>query len=143
MSDRLSVIARRTLHVAAILACAAGVGVWGAVLLAPTPGNIPPALIADGFVPQNVAPVAAWFGAGPALRVQLASSGLIAAGPNSSAILSVDGGAPRAYRVGQALANDLVLSEVRADAIIITQNGQASELPVPALPPIAGITVAQ
>lgn len=143
MTDRLSAVARRTLHITAILACAAGLGVWGAILLAPQPGRTPPALVADDFRPQNIEPVAAWFGAGPALRVQVASSGLIAAGPDSAAILSIDGGTPRAYRVGQQLASDLVLSEVRPDAIVITQGGQASELAVPALPPISGISVAR
>lgn len=122
-----------------MLACAAGVGVWGAILLAPSPPPAPPALAGEMARAEGIGPVAGWFGAGPALRVQVSSSGLIAAGASSSAILAVDGGKPRAYRVGQALSADLVLSEVRPDGVVVTQGGQASEVRVPALPPVSGI----
>ncbi|MBU4612262.1 hypothetical protein IMZ29_17445, partial [Achromobacter sp. GG226] len=88
----------------------------------------------------DTGPVSAWFGAGPAVRVKVASSGLIAAGARSSAILSVDGGRAKTYGVGDALANDLVLDAVRGDGVVIRQGGQTSFIEVPRLPPPTGIT---
>lgn len=142
MNSRFAVMARNGLQSIAVLALAAGVGVWGAILLAPSPQAAPPALPAEAIRGDSVEPIAAWFGAGPAVRVQVASTGLIAAGPHSSAILAVDGGRPRAYKVGQVLAADLVLSEVRAASVVVTQAGQSVEVRLPERPPVSGIAPA-
>jgi len=132
--------ARGLVQALGMVAVAAGIGVWGAILLAPRPGVPPPALAASAPVAADTGPVSAWFGAGPAVRVKVASSGLIAAGARSSAILSVDGGRAKTYGVGDALANDLVLDAVRGDGVVIRQGGQTSFIEVPRLPPPTGIT---
>ncbi len=135
-----SAAARGMVMAAGMVALAAGVGVWGAILLAPRPAAPPPALTAGAAPAADTGPVSAWFGAGPAVRVQVASSGLIAAGPRSSAILAVDGGRARTFGVGAELGRDLYLEEVRADGVVVRQGGQTSFIEVPRLAPPTGIT---
>ncbi len=139
MNRNLPAMARGMVKAAAIIACAAGVGVWGAILLAPTPSAAPAALVAAAVQGSDAGPVAGWFGAGVAPRVKISSSGLIAAGAHGSAILSVDGARARTYGVGQALAQDLVLAEVLPTGVVITQGGQSMEVKVPSLPPVTGL----
>ena len=141
MMHNLSAKARGSVKAAAIVACAAGVGVWGAILLAPAPHTLPAALAAASIQGTDPAPVAGWFGAGAAPRVKISSSGLIAAGAYGSAILSVDGARPRAYGVGQELAQDLILAEVHPSGVVIRQGGQELEVSVPSLPPVSGISL--
>lgn len=140
MIQNSAAAARGLVQALGMVAVAAGVGVWGAILLAPRPGVPPPALAAGAPMAADTGPVSAWFGAGPAVRVQVASSGLIAAGARSSAILSVDGGRARTYAVGAVLANDLVLEAVRGDGVVIRQGGQTSVIEVPRLAPPSGIS---
>src|SRR5690606_7756990 len=64
------------LRAAGLLTLAAGLGVWGAILLAPVPQALPPMLQANAGARQDTEPVARWFGGG-ALRVRVAAIGLI------------------------------------------------------------------
>lgn len=129
---------RRGVQGLAMVALAAGVGVWLAVLLAPAPRPAPPALAPSAVAATDVAPVAAWFGAGPASRVKIVPSGLIAAGQRGSAILAVDGAKPRAYATGQNLAHDLVLVEVLPQGVIVAQGSEETEILLPELPRLQG-----
>jgi|GEM_PF-507924 len=140
MSSDLARGLRRGMQGMAMAAAAAGVGVWGAILQAPEPGVPPPAIAGSPPRDMDVQPVAAWFEAGAASRVKLASSGLISAGAASSAILAVDGGMPRAYGVGQRLAQDLVLAEVNPDGVVLLQGVHRIEVAAPRLPPVTGIS---
>lgn len=116
------------LRVLAILALAAGLGVWGAVLFAPAPRA------ADN------GPVALWFGRDEVLRTQISVLGVIAAGPDGAAVFSVDGGPPLAWRVGDEVAPGIVLRAVGADAVTVEQGGRASRIAAPAAPaPEGGI----
>lgn len=133
---------RRGVQGLAMLALAAGVGVWSAILLAPAPRPAPPALVAPTVNATDVTPVAAWFGAGPASRVKIVPSGLIAAGAQGSAILAVDGARPRAYATGQNLAHDLVLVEVLPRGVIVAQGSEETEIVLPELPRVQGILAA-
>lgn len=132
-------LARRGVQAVAMVAAAVGVGVWSAVLLAPAPRPAPPALVVDVVNATDVAPVAAWFGAGPASRVKIVPSGLISAGKDGSAILAVDGMRPRAFAVGQNLAHDLVLVAVLPNGVVVAQGAQDTEISLPALPTVQGI----
>lgn len=136
-------LGRASVQWLSIAALAIGIGVWGAILLAPTPREIPPALVSSAQPQADTAPVAGWFGAAAAARVKVESSGLIAAGPDSSAILAVDGGRPRAYGVGALLASDLTLAEVRRDAVVLRHGAQQVLIEVPRLPEPSGITPAR
>ncbi len=120
-------------HGAAVLALAAGLGVWGALLLAPKPGALPPGLTAPPPARADAAPVAQWFGAS-ASTIKVAIVGLIAAGERGTAVLRVDGQPPQAYRVGQALAQGVTLTGVHADAIEFSADGAAQRVQAPAAP---------
>lgn len=121
-----------------MVAFAAGIGVWSAILLAPAPRPAPPALAPAAVAASDVGPVAAWFGAGPASRVKIVPSGLIAAGQSGSAILAVDGARPRAYATGQNLAHDLVLVAVLPQGVIVAQGSEETEILLPELPRLQG-----
>ena len=117
-----------------MLALALGVGVWGALLLAPAPREAPPVL--GSMMPQlyDTKPVAQWFGGSP-LRVRVTAAGVISADDGrGAALLSVDGAPARAYRVGQTLAPGVVLDSVSASAMTIAQDGLAEHIAVPAAP---------
>jgi len=118
---------------AAILACAAGTGVWGAVLLAPRPGPLPPMLTAPPPGGGGTIALAQWFG-GSAAQVKVAVLGLISAGPHGAAILRIDGGPPQAYRVGQAIAQGVTLAEVESAGVVLDQAGAAIRVAAPAAP---------
>ncbi len=128
-------------RVLAVLALAAGLGAWGSILLAPRPASLPPAVsaVAAPRAADN-GPVALWFGKDEAMRTQISVLGVIAAGPDGAAVLSIDGGPPAAWRVGYEVAPGIVLREVAADAVTVEQAGRGSRLPAPAAQPApAGI----
>ena len=116
----------------AIVALALGVGVWGALLLAPSPRALPP-MLDPASTEQNTAAVARWFGGG-ALRVRVAVMGLITSDKGGAALLSVNGGTAQAYRVGQALAPGVTLAGVTAGAVSIDQDGVTEQVAMPANP---------
>src|SRR5690606_27378049 len=105
---------------AAMLLAAAGIGLWGALLLAPQPAAAPPALASSQLPGQNMSPVVNWFGGGSA-RVRVAVVGLISSGRRGAALLSINGEPAQAYRVGQTLAQGVTLSAVLPNAISIDQ----------------------
>ncbi len=118
----------------AVLVFAVGVGVWGALLLAPVPRALPPALDTSSHLGQDTEAVARWFGGG-ALRVRVVVSGLMTAdGERGTALLTVNGGAPQAYRVGQTLAPGVTLVGVSPTAVSIDQDGVVEQVAVPPNP---------
>lgn len=131
------------LRVLAMLAAAGGIGLWGATLFAPRPAAMPPALApAAPRTPDN-GPVALWFGKDEALRTQISVLGVIA-GNDGAAVLSVDGGPPSAWRLGDEIAPGIALRGIEAGAVIVEQGGRSSRLPAPLMPPApAAITPAR
>ena len=59
------------LRVLAILALAAGLGVWGAVLFAPAPPALPAPVATPAPRAADNGPVALWFGRDEVLRTQM------------------------------------------------------------------------
>ncbi len=117
----------------AMLALAAGLGVWGAVLLAPTPSAQPPVL-ASSLTPQlDTSAISGWFGGGTS-RVRVALVGLIASDQHGAALLTVEGGKPQAFRAGQTIAPGVTLAKVGPDSIEIDQDGASETLRAPAHP---------
>ncbi len=125
-------------RVLALLALAAGLGVWGAVLLAPTPAALPAAIAAPAPRAADNTPVALWFGRDEVLRTQISVLGVIAAGPDGAAVFSVDGGPPAAWRVGDEIAPGIVLQDIGAEAVTVEQGGRANRLAAPVAPAPAG-----
>lgn len=118
----------------AVLALAVGAGVWGALLFAPAPRTLPPALDSISTSGQDTRAVARWFGGG-ALRVRVVVAGLISAdGGRGAALLSVNGGAAQAYRLGQALAPGVTLAGVGPNSVSVNQDGVIEEVAVPSNP---------
>jgi len=136
--------APRALRVLAIAATAAGVGLWCAILLAPRPSDLPPALATASAPASDTRAVAMLFGADGAIDTQVTVLGLIAAGAQGSAVLSVDGGPARAYRVGAEIAPGLALSAVSPTGVELERNGAlvSAAAPARAAPP-AGIVPAR
>lgn len=129
------------LRVIAMLALAAGFGVWASILLAPRPGALPPAVSAAPPRAADNTPVALWFGKDEVTRTQISVLGLIAAGPDGAAVLSVDGGPPLAWRAGAEVAPGIVLRDIAVDAVTVEQGGRLNRLATPAaLAAPAGIT---
>jgi len=132
--------APRAARVLAIAAAAAGVGLWSAILLAPSPGELPPALAAAAAPASDTRDIALLFGTDGAIDTQIAVLGLIAAGAHGSAVLSVDGGPPRAYRVGAEIAPGLALAGVSATGVELDRGGARLRAAAPARgAPPAGI----
>jgi general secretion pathway protein C len=114
----------------AMLALAAGVGVWAAVLLAPQPSAPPPALASQPAPGQNISALVNWFGGGNA-RLRVAVVGVIASGERGAALLSVNGAPAKAYRVGQILAHGVTVAKVLPDGVSIDQDGILEDIRVP------------
>lgn len=114
----------------AVLALAVGTGVWGALLLAPAPQALPPALDALSDPGRDITPVARWFG-GAALRVRVAVVGLITSkAGRGTALLSINGGPVQAYGVGQSLAPGVALAGITPTSVSIDQDGVVEKVPV-------------
>ncbi|MGB3706569.1 type II secretion system protein N [Castellaniella sp.] len=119
------------LHAAALLAIAGGIGLWGALLLAPQPDPAPPMLAVEPAPAPSLDALAGWFGSGRG-RLQVRMTGLMAAGPRGTAILSIDGAPSRAFRVGDTLAPGVMLAEVHAHGIVVNQDGMDEAIAAPA-----------
>lgn len=126
----------RLARTAAVLALAAGVGIWGAALMAPRSHALPPMLGAARPAGGDTAALAAWFGTSAA-PVKVSVLGLISAGVHGAAILAIDGGDPRAYRVGQSIADGVTLSKVERTGVVLEQAGQSIQVAAPVIPPLA------
>lgn len=117
----------------AMLALAAGLGVWGAIVLAPTPRAQPPVL-ASSLTPQlDISAISGWFGGGTS-RVRVALVGLIASEQHGAALLTVEGGKPQAFRAGQTIAPGVTLAKVGPNSVEIDQEGASETLKAPANP---------
>lgn len=111
---------------------------WGIKVLTPPPASAPPPLAAPP--PREPDPVLAarMFGLVQAAQNVVLSNvqvaGVFSAGPDSSAVLVVDGKPARAYLLGQEVAPGTSLEEVRPDGVTLSGASGKQELHVPARP---------
>lgn len=105
---------------------AAGAGATR-VALASAPGGVPD--------PALIAPLVGLLSPG-SVRTQVQVLGVVAGSHAPLALLSVDGGAPRAFAPGQRLGPSTVLARVAVDTVQVEQGGQLQSLAVPMLPPL-------
>lgn len=117
----------------AVFAFVVGLGVWSALLFAPRPRALPPALDSSSPLRQDTAAAARWFGGG-ALRVQIVVMGLISDGNNGAALLAVNGATAQAYRIGQTLAPGVTLAAVSPTVVSINQDGVIEQVAMPVNP---------
>jgi general secretion pathway protein C len=114
---------------------ATGLAVWAVILPAPVPAVPAPAFNAPQLAGINTGPVANWFG-GSALRVKVQVSGIMtASNGNGTALLSINGQAPQAFRTGQELAPGVLLHSVNAHAITIDHDGELLKVPAAEITP--------
>ncbi len=121
---------------AAQLALAVGIGVWGAIVLAPTPSIVPPGLTAAPPPQGDTAAVARWFGPTPA-SLKVAVAGLIASDKRGAALLQIDNGPVQAWRVGQTLTSGVTLTAVERDGVILDVDGDLQRVAAPTERPLA------
>jgi len=126
---------------------AASVGYW--VLKWPAPASPMRAALSEPTAPSlDSAKVAQLLGAssGSADPTPNASSkykllGVIASGTkNGSALISIDGQPAKPYRVGERLADDLLLQSVQARSAMLAADAQGTGTVTLALPPLPGAT---
>ncbi|HEY0296636.1 MAG TPA: hypothetical protein VGC69_15005 [Bordetella sp.] len=116
----------------AILAAAAALGVWGAILFAPRPDAPPPALGTAGVPHADVAPVALLFGRDAVLDTTVVVQGLIADGQHSAAVVSINGAAPTAVTAGLHTASGVVVRAIDGQGITLDVAGSSAHAPAPA-----------
>lgn len=128
-------VAAVLVHVVMLAIVCAIAAYWAIRIVTPPPTAAPPPLAAPP--PRDPDPVLAarMFGLVKAVsttvvaNVQLA--GVFAAGPDSSAVLIVDGKPARAFLLGQEVAPGLQLVDVHPDGVTIEGPGGRQELQVP------------
>lgn len=128
--------APRIVSLCLIAAALAGLAWWTVALLEPLPRAAPAA--ASGASDEGGArEAAAWLAPGSA-KLEVKVAGALAGGGRGAAVLSVNGGPPQAYAIGDALTHSARLVGIEAQALVVEQSGVRTRLPMPALPDAAG-----
>lgn len=124
--------APQLLQATALLAALAGVLVWSSVFLTPAESHTPvtdsPAALA-----RSHNPALQWFSNRPAV-VDVRVSGVMAGAQGAFAILAVNGGPPRSFRVGEPLTQGVRLAAIEAGAVVIERGTEQTRLHVTPLP---------
>ncbi len=117
------------------LVCAIGT-YWAIRIMTPAPASVPPQQPAAALREADPVLAARMFGlvqaapvASQALNVQ--ALGAFAAGPDSAAVLAVDGKPARVYLLNQEVSGGARLVEVRKDTVTIEHGGVRREFSLP------------
>jgi general secretion pathway protein C len=116
------------------LACVAlisGVTYWGAQWLTPLPG-VPAIDPTPPVSDQTASAVARWLTPGEE-SLDIVVAGVMVSRSAAAAMLSVNGGPPRAYVAGDRLGHATTLREIEARGIVVDRAGTVERLAVPAL----------
>jgi general secretion pathway protein C len=124
-------------HVAMLSVVALIATFWAIKILTPPPASAPPPLAAPP--PRDPDPVLAarMLGLVQAQAVVISNiqlAGVVAAGPDSAAVLVVDGKPARAYLLGQEVAPGTSLEEVHPDGVTLSGAGGRQEVRIPPRP---------
>ncbi len=111
---------------------------WLVQILAPRPAIAPAGSIGDSTAATNLAPSTLLFGrAGQSAKgpeappTNIEVNGIVEAGARGVAILTVDGKAPVAYAVNDAVGDATRLVAVTLDTVTVERNGSKIELKAP------------
>jgi general secretion pathway protein C len=108
---------------------------WGIKVLTPPPASAPPPLAAPPPRDPDPVLVARMLGLVQAARTVVVSNiqvaGVFAAGPDSAAVLVVDGKPARAYLLGQEVAPGTSLESVRPDGVTLSGAGGKQDVRIP------------
>ena len=80
--------------------------------------------------PSGAEQAAAWLAPGAA-RLDVRVAGALSGAGRGAAVLSVNGGPPQAYAIGDALTGTARLTDIEAQALIVEQSGERIRLPMP------------
>jgi Type II secretion system protein C len=127
--------AKYVVHAAGLLLVVAGFVTWGKLLTRPAQ-QAPAAPMQSSQADPTADALAAWFGPGE-LRANVAVKGLIRGNGQGVAVLAVNDGAARPYRVGETLARSVTLKSIETDAVVIDKAGVAERIAAPVLPQAA------
>ncbi|MBT2341610.1 MULTISPECIES: type II secretion system protein N [Pseudomonas] len=115
-----------------LLAALAGVATWSSLLLTSAESRTP------DVAPQRLAervdnPALQWFSNQPA-PVEIKVSGVLAGARGAVAILSLNDGPPRSFRVGERVAQGVRLVSIEAQAVVIERGSEQTRLALARLP---------
>lgn len=116
----------------ALVAALAGVVTWSSLLLTPAESRTP------DVAPQVLAarsdnPALQWFSNQP-VRLEIKVAGLLASPRGAVAILSLNDAPPRAFLVGERLAQGVQLLGIEGDGVVIEQGGERQRVNISTLP---------
>lgn len=120
---------------------------WAMQLLSPRPPVAPASSAQDQQALPELKLASQLFGTPPGAQGPAAATssnvsviGIVAAGMRGSAILAIDGQPPRAFAVGERIGPIQSLFAVRADGVVIEENGRQILLPAPPRPTVSLLT---
>jgi general secretion pathway protein C len=116
----------------ALLAALAGVVTWSSLLLTSAESRTPDAAPQLAFA-RSDNPALQWFSNQPA-AVDIKVSGVLAGSPGAVAILSLNGGAPRSFRVGESVSHGVKVVAIEGDAVVIERGAEKTRLALSKLP---------
>lgn len=140
----LNKLGKVLMHVVMLAIVSAIAAYWVIKILTPQPTAAPPPLAATPPREPNPTMAARMFGLIQAPQVATVSNiqvvGVFAAGKSGSAVLAVDGKAPRAYVIGQEISPGTRLVDVQAEVVVLESSGGArQELRLPPRAAVASI----
>lgn len=145
---KLNRLSGRTVNLILLIAIAAALTYWILQFSAPskTEETIVPVPTADRAARteiMNVAPIARLFGSSaPSVTASdIVVVGVIAQGGKNEgvALLSVNNQPAMAFRAGEIVSSETILSEVKANGVILDRGGIRREISLPARQPPSGI----
>ncbi|MDI2595403.1 general secretion pathway protein GspC [Pseudomonas sp. 681] len=129
-TDRFA--APQRVQACALLAALAGIVIWSSLLLTS----------AESRTPEVAPPLSAVRSDNPALQwfsnqtapVEIKVSGVVAGGRGAVAILSINGGTPQSFLLGENVSHGVKLLAIEGDAVVIGQGGERTRLAISKLP---------
>ena len=120
-----------------VIACAGIAMVWAVQLSAPTPAIAP--AVEPALTQPDPSAASALFGTvgrvtagAPDARLSaIRVIGVIVHPSKGAALISINGGSPRAYAVGETVSSGLSLREVNADGAVFDRFGERIEVAAP------------
>jgi general secretion pathway protein C len=116
----------------ALLATLAGILTWSSLLLTSAESRTPDVAPALSAV-RSDNPALQWFSNQP-VAVDIKVSGVMAGSRGAVAILSLNGGAPQSFLVGENVSHGVKLLAIEGDAVVIERGGEKTRLSLGKLP---------
>jgi general secretion pathway protein C len=116
----------------ALLAALAGIVTWSSLLLTAAESRTPD-VPSQQLAARSDNPALQWFSNQPA-AVEIKVSGVMAGSRGAVAILSLNGGAPRSFRVGESVSHGVKVAAIEGDVVVIERGTEKSRVALDKLP---------